>query len=208
MNADAERSITDLVARALQHNDERSQDMTRIDDITEQYARLLRNEGEATRALAKAREDLKTSREADVKAYADSALDGNEPAKRKELTVKHKAENLEVCALPGYVLAFDLLAANAVEAVQEGRRQLDDHELRILRGRLFPFTERPESLIDFVSAAFDASDRQHDADEHARYMKQGYQIAIKHVQEAKGLHERRQRTAHLHDGPVPRPHHR
>ncbi len=190
MNAEAERQITDLVDRALAHNDEHGEpDMTRIDSITEAYARLLRNEGEGARAFAKACEDLKTAREADVRAYADSALAGNEPPKRKEVRLKHTIENLEL-AEDGYVLAFDLIAAEAVEAVQEGRRQLDAHELRMLRGRLLPFTERPESLIDFVSAAFDASDRQHDADEHARYMKRGYDIAIKHVQQAKVEHTR------------------
>jgi hypothetical protein len=180
-----------------------------IEDIRSTYARLIRNEGEAARALTRARADLETAREADIEAYAESALAGEEPPKRKEVRLRHTIENLEVAAR-GYDRAFALLQEDAIAAVQGGRRELDPHEQHRLREHIFPqLTDaqrrhswavtgqvapaglRPDDIVAFVEAAFDYADLQHDGKEEARRRKEGYDIAIRHIQQAKSEHTRR-----------------
>jgi hypothetical protein len=212
MNADAERQVEDLVARALQHNDERSHDMTPITDIRQTYTRLLDEEADAQEKLAKAREDLQTAKADDIAAHAEAALAGSDLPKRKEVRLKHQAENLEV-ALHAYVLAFDRLLDEAVAAVGEGRRKLDHQETMLLSRHLEAtsdearaaawdghrlidlrdagapaLNERPDDIVAFVEAAYEAVDKRHAGDVENKRMREGYDIAVKHVQAAKGVH--------------------
>jgi hypothetical protein len=185
---------------------EREHDMTEIiEDIRSAYARLIRNEDEAARALTRARADLETAREADIEAYAESALAGEEPPKRKEVRLRHAIENLEVAA-KGYDVAYERILADAIAAVGEGRRELSKHEQAFLRrrvaaddeartaawrGEVEPASVRPEDLIAFVTEQYEAADRRHEANEVAKYEKEGYQRAIAAVERAKSEHVRR-----------------
>lgn len=214
MNADSERQVTDLVARALKHNEEHELDMTAsTETIQGTYARVLRNEGEAGRGLERLREELKDAHERDVQAYAESALAGADAPKRKEVTLRHKIENMEV-ALEGYEVACKALLEEAIGAVGKGRRKLTGHQGHRLREFIIPrlteegmreawqrgeveraqeATPRPEDIIQFVTEAYDQVDAQHEANEHARRQKEGYDEAIAAIQRAKGEHSRQGR---------------
>jgi hypothetical protein len=108
-----------------------------IDDIRSTYGQLRRNEEEAQRGIARLREDLVHAREHDVQAYADAALAGQEPPKRKEVTLRHKIDNLEV-ALEGYEVAHGTLLEEAIIATGAGRRGLSQHEQHLLRDFIIP----------------------------------------------------------------------
>jgi hypothetical protein len=185
-----------------------------IEDIRSTYGRLLREEGEARRGIVPLREDLMHAHERDVQAYADAALGGEQPPKRKEVTLRHKIDNLEV-ALQGYETAHRALLEDAISAVGAGRRELSQHEQRLLlldfiipklteeqkreawqRGeveRPAEATPRPDDLVEFVTEAYDKVDARHEANEHARRQRDGYQEAIAAIQRAKGEHSRQGR---------------
>jgi hypothetical protein len=186
---------------------------TRTEDIRETYKRLVKQESDAQAALQKAQQDIETVREADVRAFAEAAIAGSEAPKRKEVTLRHKIDNLGI-ALRGYEAAFDALLEDAIAACGEDRRELNEHEQRLLRDFIIPrlteegmreawqrgeveraqeATPRPEDIVQFVNEAYDKVDARHEANEHARRQKEGYREAIAAIQRAKGEHGRQGR---------------
>jgi len=184
--------------------------MTSIaENIGQTYTRLL-DEEERTRAkLARAEEELPTVREADEATFAEAALDGNDFPKRREITLRHTIENLTV-ALAGYNLAHRRLLESACKAVGEGRRPLNDREVTLLRRRveldIFLTDEermreaqgrpakkgdpRPDDLIAFVEDAYDWLDRGFETAQADIRQKDGYDLAVAHIQAAKREHAR------------------
>jgi hypothetical protein len=181
---------------------------TRTEDMRETCKRLVKQESDARAALQKAQEDIESVREADVQAFAEAAIAGSEAPKRKEVTLRHKIDNLGI-ALQGYEAAFQALLEDATTACGEGRRELNEHEQRLLRDLIIPklteeqrreawqrgelvaaeeATPRPDDLIEFVTEAYDKMDARHEANEEARRRKEGYREAIAAIQRAKTRH--------------------
>jgi hypothetical protein len=183
--------------------------MTQIDDIRTTYTRLLDEETTTREKLAKAKDDLETAHDADVQAAADAALAGDSPPKRSEVRLRHAIENLSV-TLAGIDAAHAQLLDVALTATGEGRRELTGREQQDLRNFIIPKVTdaqrrdawattgqvaspdlRPEDLIEFVTKAYDASDKVYEENREARRKKEGYDVAIKHIQDAKQEHVRR-----------------
>jgi hypothetical protein len=94
--------------------------MSRLDDISKQYAALIEREDATRRKLAETRGKLENAREVDVSAAAHAALAGTKAPKRTELTLRHAEENLGV-ELDGIDEAVFSLQMEARRAVGEGR---------------------------------------------------------------------------------------
>jgi hypothetical protein len=58
-------------------------------------------------------------------------------------------------------------------------------------GQVAPTDLRPDDLIEFVTSAYEASDRAYEAKKEERRKAAGYRVAIGHIQEAKAEHRKR-----------------
>jgi hypothetical protein len=180
-----------------------------VTEVGETYARLLDEEEKSRAKLARMREQMPGVREADEEAFAEAALADRAFPKRKEIGLRHNAENEEV-ALAGYTLAHRKLLEEACEAVGEGRRPLDARERMLLRRRVgldeflspderkqvwqgatISHTDpRPDELIEFVEDAYGWLDRGFEVAQEELRKRDGYRLAIAHVEEAKREHRR------------------
>ncbi len=180
-----------------------------IAEIRETYTRLLDEEVESRTKLERMQGELPGVREADEEAFAEAALADRAFPKRKEVGLRHRVDNEEV-ALAGYKLAHRRLLEEACVAVGEGRRPQDEREKMLLRRRvgldefLTPDERkrawegahikktdpRPDDLMEFVEDAYGWLDRGFEAAQEEMRKKDGYRLAIAHIEEAKREHQR------------------
>jgi hypothetical protein len=142
VNADSEAAIADLVARALQHNEQNGEMMDdALQDLRQTEAEVRSLDAAAHRELANLRRKVDTAAVEDVDAYAQALVDRQGAPKPTSAKIAERIRDLELRTIPSADTALWLIVEKVITA-------LDPEVGRVALARNLPRWAPPARVQD------------------------------------------------------------